>query len=253
MLEHEIMAAAGRKPILLMAHTVLGYPSLEESRKMIRTLAESGADILELQIPFSDPVADGPVICRANQMAILDGASVNACFDLIQEAAEVFHGPVIVMTYFNTAFCRGLDKFAETLSRLGVAGVIVPDLPPEEGSHYLESLRFHSVAPIFTLSPTSSSERMAKIDTAGAGFLYCVARRGVTGAATSFSSDVSSYLLRCRQACSLPLAAGFGVSSRSDVEFLEGRVEIAVIGTELIRRMESGGPEAAGRFLLSLG
>lgn len=251
MLDTEIRTRLKTKPILIMAHTVLGYPSLDGSREMIEILANAGADILELQIPFSDPVADGPVICRANEKAILRGASVAACMGLIEEAVESFQGPVIVMAYYNTVYCHGVGRFAETLAGYGVSGVLVPDLPPEEGSLHLESLRLNGLAPILTLTPLTAAHRMDRMSSLGRGFLYCVARRGVTGAATRFSSDVSSYLKRCRQACTLPLAAGFGVSSREDVAFLEGRVEIAVIGTELIRRMEAGGYEAAGRFLLS--
>lgn len=252
MLEQKIRARSKVKPVLLMAHTVLGYPCLDKSLEMIKVLDGAGADILELQIPFSDPVADGPVICRANEEAILRGASISGCLDLIQEAAEVVKGPVIVMAYYNTVYCHGVARFAETLARYGAAGVLVPDLPPEEGACHLESLRSNGLAPILTLSPGTPMNRMERMSTLGGGFIYCVARRGVTGQATRFGPDVSSYLLRCRQASTLPLAAGFGVSSRKDVEFLQGRVEIAVIGTELMRRMEAGGPGAAGDFLVSL-
>lgn len=252
MLEQQIRARSKVKPILLMAHTVLGYPSLNGSREMIETLTEAGADILELQIPFSDPVADGPVICHANEKAILRGASVSACLGLVKEAAELFQGPVIVMTYYNTVYCHGVERFVDTLAQSGVAGVLVPDLPPEEGVHHFEALRSSGLAPILTLTPNTPTDRMARMDTLGGGFLYCVARRGVTGAATRFTPGVSSYLLRCRQASTLPLAAGFGVSSRNDLAFLEGRVEIAVIGSELIRRMEAGGSGAVGEFLLSV-
>ncbi len=252
MLEQEIRARSKVKPILLMAHTVLGYPSLDGSRKMIKALNGAGADMLELQIPFSDPVADGPVICRANEEAIQNGASVSACLGLVQKASEIFRGPVIVMAYYNTVYCQGVERFAEILAQGGAAGVLVPDLPPEEGERHFHSLRSNDLASILTLTPTTATSRMERMNSLGDGFLYCVARRGVTGAVTRFTPDVSSYLLRCRQASTLPLAAGFGVSSRKDVEFLEGRVEIPVIGTELIRRMEAGGPEAAIEFLVSL-
>ncbi|MCF8063207.1 MAG: tryptophan synthase subunit alpha [Deltaproteobacteria bacterium] len=252
MLEREIEARSRKKRILLMAHAVLGYPGPAPCLEVIGRLARGEADLLELQIPCPDPVADGPVIRRANEQAILAGASPAACLGLVREAAQRFPGRIVVMTYYSTVCGWGVNRFAESAARCGAAGVIVPDLPPEDGAPLLEALRGNGLAPILILTRTDPARRIDRMSTLGGGFLYCVTRAGVTGAATRFDSDVAAPLLRCRRASTLPLAAGFGVSSRADVAFLEGRVQIAAIGTELIRRLERGGLEAVEAFLLSL-
>jgi len=131
-------------------------------------------------------------------------------------------------------------------------GAIVPDLPPEEGKDYLEAMKDHDLAPIFIFSPTTSDGRMKYLASFGKGFIYCVARKGVTGADTAFSNPLEAYLSRCRTATDLPLALGFGVRQKSDVDFLKGKVDIAVIGTQTIRLMEEKGVAAIGPFIRSL-
>ena len=131
-------------------------------------------------------------------------------------------------------------------------GAIIPDLPPEEGRDYLSAMQGHHLSPILIFSPTTSDTRMKYLASFARGFIYCVARKGVTGADTTFSSDLASYLGRCRKACSLPLAVGFGVKERRDIDFLKGKADIAVIGTQTIRIMEQGGISAVGDFIRSL-
>lgn len=252
MLERKIRDRLKRKRILLMTHTVLGYPSLEASVRVMETLAKSGADVLELQIPFSDPVADGPWIVRANEQAIRNGATVAACLELAVTAARSFSLPVVVMTYYNLVYRYGAERFARVLSSMGVEGLLIPDLPPEEGERTLRTVKDHGLSPVLTLSPTTPVERMGRIGRLGRGLVYCVARRGVTGTPTQFALETASYLTRCRQATDLPLAVGFGVSGSEDAAFLEGKAEIAVVGTELLKRMERGGLEELGAFVKSL-
>jgi tryptophan synthase alpha chain len=241
-----------QKDILLMTHIVLGYPSFEASRRMVETMVTAGVDLMELQIPFSEPIADGPVILRANQEALSRGATVRECMQLGAEVSRSFDIPFLFMTYYNICFKYGVDRFAGDSARAGLKGIILPDLPPEEGREYLEAMTRHDMAPIFIYAPTTSVERMRTIASCGKGFIYCVARKGVTGAQTSFSEELGSYMSRCRSATSLPLALGFGVKDRADVDFLKGKADIAVIGTQTLRVIEEQGIEAVGDFIAGL-
>lgn len=252
MLELRIRGRLEKKAVLLMAHTVLGYPSCGKSLQIMKTLVEAGADILELQIPFTDPVADGPLILRANERAMENGASVAACVDLAVQAGRNFPVPVVVMTYYNVVYRFGVYDLVKTLEDGGVSGILVPDIPPEEAQCLFDACGTYGLAPVLTVSPTTPQKRLREIASDGRGFLYCVARRGVTGGVTDFSSGLSDYISECRKATDLPLAVGFGVAHPADVEFLLGKAEIAVVGTELIRRFESGGLEELSGFVGSL-
>jgi tryptophan synthase alpha chain len=247
-----IRTQLAEKEILLMTHIVLGYPSFDASLKIIETMVESGVDLMELQIPFSEPTADGPVIAHANQKALEDGVTVEACLDFASTAVRNFDIPFLVMTYFNVPFKFGLKRFVSVLGDTGLQGAIIPDIPPEEGREYLEFMQQQNLAPILIYSPTTSPERMQYIDSFAAGFIYCVARKGVTGQDTHFSNDLESYLNQCRQSTHLPLALGFGLKAKSDIDFLKGKADIAVIGSQTIRVMEDKGIEAVGGFIRRL-
>ncbi len=241
-----------KKDILLMTHIVLGYPSLEDSFRIVETMVGAGVDLMELQIPFSEPIADGPVIVRANQRALERGATVEACLNLAERVVREFDIPFLIMTYYNILFSYGVHDFIYAMAKGGLQGAIVSDLPPEEGHDYLEAMQIHDLAPILIFSPATSDKRMKYLDSFGRGFIYCVARKGVTGADTNFSTGLSSYLVRCRKASRLPLALGFGIKGRADVDFLRGKADIAVIGTETIRRVEEMGVASVGDFIRSL-
>jgi len=248
-LESYIRKRLEKKDILLMTHTVLGYPSLDDSFRIIEIMVEAGVDLMELQIPFSDPMADGPVIVRANQAALKTGLSVEGCLDVAEQAVRSFDIPFLLMTYFNIPFCYGVDAFVASMAERGVQGSIIPDLPVEEGHDYLKAMQRHKLSPILMFSPTTSEARMKLISGLGRGLIYCVARKGVTGADTAFSHDVSLYLGRCRKATNLPLAVGFGIKDRADVEFLKGKADIAVIGSRTIRRVEEKGIASVSEFV----
>ena len=240
------------KDILLMTHIVMGYPSLEDSFRIVETMVDSGVDLIELQIPFSEPIADGPVIVRANQRALERGATVEACLNLAERVVREFDIPFLIMTYYNILFCYGVNDFISAMARKGLQGAIIPDLPPEEGHNYLEAMQTHDLAPILIFSPATSDKRMKYLDSFGRGFIYCVARKGVTGADTSFSTGLDSYLVRCRKASCLPIALGFGIKGRADVGFLRGLADIAVIGTETIRLVEEQGIASVRGFIRGL-
>jgi tryptophan synthase alpha chain len=235
-----------------MTHLVLGYPSFEVNREVIRQMVENGVDLIEMQIPFSEPMADGPMILKANQESIVKGAKVGQCLEFAREMTTEFHIPFLFMTYYNILYKYGLEEFINRAYDINIQGFIVPDLPPEEGGEYLEQLKSRNMAPIQIFAPTSTKERMQELTQNGAGFIYCVARRGVTGRKTDFDQDFNEYIKRCRSATSLPLAVGFGIRSKDDIDFLTGKADIAVIGTETIRLVDEMGADAVGPFIAGL-
>jgi tryptophan synthase alpha chain len=252
MLENTLREALNKKKILLMTHLVLGYPSFEINREVIRQMVENGVDLIELQIPFSEPVADGPMILKANQESIAKGVKLEQCLGFAAEITAEFHIPFLFMTYYNILYKYGLEEFIDRAYNINIQGFIIPDLPPEEGNEYIEQMKSRHMAPVNIFAPTSTKERMQLLAQNGAGFIYCVARRGVTGKKTDFDHDFDEYIARCRSATDLPLAVGFGIRSREDVDFLTGKADIAVIGTETIRLVNEKGAEAVGPFIAGL-
>jgi tryptophan synthase alpha chain len=252
MLEGYIKKVRNSKDILLMTHIVIGYPSLETSYKLVESMVNAGSDLIELQIPFSEPIADGPVILKANHLSLANGITVAECLDFAERVALDFHIPFLIMSYYNILFRYGVEKFACEMARREIKGSIVPDLPPEEGSVYIKSLKDNELSPIFIFSPTTGLERMKYISSYASGFIYCVARKGVTGRSTEFSLELARYLKRCREAVNLPLALGFGVKDKNDIDFLRGKADIAVIGTQTIIVADERGVNAAGDFIRSL-
>ncbi len=251
-LESDIRKALQEKKILLMTHLVLGYPSLEMNRKVIRRMVENGVNLIELQIPFSEPVADGPTIVKANQEAVSTGITVQECLDFAEEITSEHNIPFLFMTYYNIIFKYGEEEFFKKAESIGIKGFIIPDLPPEEGENFIALARKYDVAPVLIYAPTSTDERMRELDGYAEGFIYCVARRGVTGTKTTFDEEITSYLARCRAATRLPVAVGFGIRDANDVEYLSGKADIAVIGTETIRLVEEKGVDAVGPFIAGL-
>lgn len=251
-LEQRIREASAHKDILLMTHLVLGYPSFDSNRAVIEQMVSAGVDVIELQIPFSEPMADGPVIMKANQEALANGVKVAQCLDFAAEAAGRYGIPFLFMTYYNILFKYGLAPFCRKAQAAGIQGLIVPDLPPEEDNGYFALARGLDLAPIQIFAPTSTRERMQYLAGFGAGFVYCVARKGVTGKQSSFDKEFDAYMARCRQATDLPLAVGFGISRREDVASLTGKADIAVIGTATIRLIEEKGEQAVGDFIRGL-
>ena len=252
MLESYLRSRMKEKDILLMTHLVLGYPSFEDSFKIIESMVEAGVDLMELQIPFSEPIADGPVILRANQRALESGATVKESLDLAKRVAETFNIPFLIMTYYNILFKYGTERFVAEMADRQLRGAIIPDLPPEEGDVYLNAMEKHELSPVLIFSPATSIERMKYLSTFARGFVYCVARKGVTGQDTSFSDELETYLSRCRKATDLPLAVGFGVKEKEDIDFLKGQADIAVIGTQTLRIVEEEVVDAVGSFIRSL-
>lgn len=252
LLSNALQQAKQRRKILLMTHIVVGFPSLEQSLALVETMVRAGVDLMELQIPFSEPIADGPVILQANQVALKNGTTVDQCFEFAREVTRRFEIPFLFMSYYNVLYRRGLARFIGDAREAGVQGAIVPDLPPEEGADYISGMKQAGLAPIFIFSPRTPDQRLAELGRAGEGFVYVVARKGVTGSPTEFSADLEQYLARCRRATALPLAVGFGLKSRADIDFLTGKADIAVVGTQSLRLLEERGVNAVGDFLADL-
>lgn len=252
MLEQAIRSALEKKDLLLMTHIVLGYPNFDESARVVEKMVEAGVDLMELQIPFSEPMADGSVILKANAEALKAGATVEKSFEVAEKLAAEFDIPFLFMTYYNILFCQGVSAFVERCKSIGMQGCIVPDLPPAEGQEYLDAMQTAGLAPIHIFTPNTPEPRMRFLSDNSAGFIYSVARKGVTGKDTAFSDDLADYLAQCRSCTNLPLAVGFGVKSREDIDFLRGKADIAVVGSETIRVLEREGIEGVQPFIREL-
>lgn len=233
--------ASTEKKILLMTHLVVGYPSLEANRAMLRIMEANDVDLVELQMPFSEPVADGPTFVRANQEALKQGIRVDDYFDFVKEAGQISSFPRLFMGYYNTVFRQGADRFCERLAGAGAAGYILPDLPFEEYDDLPEASQRHGLESIMLMTPTNTPQRLQELGQRASGFVYAVARKGVTGKATSFEDDLYGFLEQCRNATDVPLALGFGLRQGEDLRGLHGRVEIGIVGSALLTAWEEGG------------
>ena len=251
-LEHAIRNKLKQKDLLLMTHIVLGYPSFDDSLRVVEDMVKAGVDLMELQIPFSEPMADGPVILKANAEALKAGATVEKSLQIAERIVSEFDIPFLFMTYYNILHSYGVSDFVSHCGSIGIQGCIIPDLPPAEGQEYLESMQAAKLAPVHIFTPNTPDERMRFLNDNSAGFIYSVARKGVTGKETAFSDDLADYLARCRANTSLPLAVGFGVKSREDIDFLRGKADIAVVGSETIRIVEDQGVTAVKGFIEEL-
>lgn len=254
MLEEKIRKQLSAKKILLMTHLVLGYPSFKENFKAIEAMSKAGVVLVEMQIPFSEPTADGPVISRANYLSLKNGTKVVDCFCFAQETCKLFPQiSFLFMTYYNIIFNYGEKNFASKAKELGIKGFIIPDLPPEEAGGWLSECKKQEMANIFIFTPTHTVKRLGEISEMAGGFVYCVGRRGVTGEKTKFDATVLKQIETYRKATNLPLALGFGIQEKSDIMFLTGKIDIAVIGSHLLKIQETKGTEGIESFLNNLG
>ena len=220
----------------LMTHIVVGYPSLAESRKLVLAMAEGGADFIELQIPFSDPVADGPVLMRANQVALANGATVAQALELMANLSSQAKIPLLFMTYFNIAHHYGVAKFCQAAANAGASGLLVPDMPLDEepNEQFIKAAEENGLTAIRLLSP-ASNERRIKLNAAIAkDFIYFVSRKGITGAQAELDPELRDHLKRVKKFSDLPLAVGFGISSPAHVAALKGWAEIVVVGSAAV-------------------
>lgn len=252
MLDHYIKEKLREQDILLMTHAVAGFPSLEANWRMLECMQEAGVDLVELQLPFSEPIADGPLFVQANQSALQQGLHWDEYFDFLKKASDRFSFPLLFMGYYNSVFCMGNQNFCERLQQAGAHGYIIADLPPEQAAELDGQARGLGLDPIHLMTPTNSDARLHEIAANAAGFVYCVARKGVTGSKTTLDQATLDYIARCRAATPLPLALGFGIKSAADVRLLTGKADIAIVGTACLEAWQQGGAEGYTEFLYSL-
>jgi tryptophan synthase alpha chain len=222
----------------IVAYITAGDPSLEATLKFVLALAEAGADVIELGVPFSDPLADGPTIQRASERALRAGTSLAGVLELVQRIRKSSQIPLVIFSYYNPVLQMGLEKFAAAAALAGADGVLITDLTPEESGEYREILARHKLDTVFLAAPTSDAERLAKIASVSSGFLYIISRTGVTGARNSLPDDLPALLRRVCGATSLPLAVGFGISLPGHVSMLGGLADAAVVGSALVSEIE---------------
>ena len=222
----------------VIAYITAGDPSLDATLKFVLALAEAGADVIELGVPFSDPVADGPTIQRASERALKSGTTLARVMDLVRRIRQSSQVPLVLFSYYNPILQMGLDKFAAAAASAGADGVLATDLTPEESADYRRAMATHHLDTIFLGAPTSTDERLAKIADASSGFLYLISRTGVTGAKDALPDDLPALLRRARAVTQLPLAVGFGISLPGHVSVLGGLADAAVVGSALVSEIE---------------
>jgi len=234
----------------IVAYITAGDPTLNATRGFVLALAEAGADVVELGVPFSDPLADGPTIQRASERALKSGTTLAGVLALVRQIRESSQVPLVLFSYFNPILQMGLEKFAAAAAEAGADGVLVTDLTPEESADYRRILQAHHLDTIFLAAPTSTDERLVKIAACTSGFLYLISRTGVTGAKDALPDDLPALLRRARRFTQLPIAVGFGISLPGHVSVLGGLADAAVVGSALVSEIEKAtSPEAAAAAL----
>jgi tryptophan synthase alpha chain len=218
----------------IMTHIVAGYPSFEDNMSLMEIMASAGVSFIEIQIPFSDPIADGPAILAANQKSLDQGTTVEDCFALAAEAIGRF------MSYYNILFRHGVDRFVKRCAETGIKGLIVPDIPMEEdGGAYYEACRKHGVAPIMVISPTTGEKRISMMKRYASWFIYCTSRVGITGQADRLSKKLKAYVGSVKKTTDLPVAVGFGIDSPGRAAEVAAYSDIIVIGSRILRIIDS--------------
>lgn len=212
-----------------------GDPTIPESKKIILALAENGADIIEIGIPFSDPLADGPIIQAAVSRSLGAGMSVSKALALVGDVRAKTEVPIVLFTYLNPVLKYGLSTFAAAAASAGADGVLVLDLPPEESAEYKKTMDSAGLKTIYLIAPTSTEERIKKIARCSSGFVYCVSRTGVTGLTKSRYDELGALVKRIKRHTPLPVAVGFGVSDRSDREAIARVADAVVVGSAIVR------------------
>lgn len=241
----------------IVAYITAGDPSLAATLKFVQALAEAGADVIELGVPFSDPLADGPTIQRASERALKSGATLHGILELVRQirasegaAAEV---PLVLFSYYNPVFQMGLETFAAAAASAGADGVLITDLTPEESADYRRVLAAHHLDTIFLAAPTSDDDRLQKISAVSSGFLYLISRTGVTGAKDALPDDLPALLRRARTFTQLPIAVGFGISLPGHVSVLGGLADAAVVGSALVSQVEKATAQKSDEWRVASG
>ena len=240
----ETLKARGRTG--LVAYIAAGDPTRAQTVPLLHTLAESGADIIELGVPFSDPMADGPVIQRAAERGIRNGVGLRDCLQIVSEFRKTDQKtPIVLMGYANPIEHLGVETFVATAAAAGVDGVIVVDYPPEECQAFASALKQRNMDPIFLLAPTSTDARIQEVARSGGGFLYYVSLKGITGAGHLDTDAVAARLPQIQAHTRLPIAVGFGIRDGASAKAVAQFADAVVVGSRLVEEIEKAGSAAA--------
>ena len=239
----ESLGREGRKGFI--PYITAGDPSLESTEQVILELERSGADIIELGVPFSDPMADGPVIQRASERALANHVSVRDCLELVRRVRRQSEIPTVLFSYLNPLLSIGLERLGDELRNAGVDGVLATDLVPEEADEFRTAMRASGIDLIFLVAPTSTDERIKLVTEASSGFVYAVSRTGVTGVQQSLSEAAANLVQRVRRFTDLPVAVGFGVSTPEQVAEVWQHADAAVVGSRIVAEIEANAGDPA--------
>jgi tryptophan synthase alpha chain len=233
----------------LVTYVTAGDPSLDATANILRTLDRAGADVLEVGVPFSDPLADGPVIQRATERALAAGATLGGVLDMVAGVRDGIDAPIVIFSYANPILRLGLDTFTSRARQAGVDGVLTLDVPPEEAAEWRQRFATAGIDTIFLLSPTTADDRIRRAAMLGSGFLYGISRLGVTGAREHVADSAAELAARVRAATDLPLALGFGVSRPEHVRTIGEVADAAVVGSALVNVIaeHGGSPDLLGQ------
>ena len=229
----------------LIPYITAGDPSLEATEKIVLAAAAAGADAIELGVPFSDPVADGPTIQRASERALRGGTTLPGVLELVGRLRARTAVPLVLFGYFNPILQMGLERFGTAAAAAGADGVLVTDMTPEESDEYRAAMRARGLDTIFLAAPTSTDARLERIAACSSGFLYLVSRMGVTGAREALPEELPALARRARRFTKLPIAVGFGISLPEHVSVLGGIADAAVVGSALVAEIEKAGSSDA--------
>ena len=249
------MSLSFQKRPALVAYVTCGDPNLATTRAIVLAAIEAGADIIELGVPFSDPVADGPVIQRASERALHHGTSLEQVLRVGKEVRSKSQAGLIIFSYLNPILRMGLTKFSAALEDAGMDGALVTDLPVEEAGDYLHEMRKRRLHTVFLAAPTSPDDRLKQIAKASTGFVYAVSRTGVTGAQKQLPPDARELVRRLRLYTELPIAVGFGISSAEQCAAVGEFADAAVVGSAIVETVERNPgkePEAVAQFVRQL-
>ena len=248
-------ALAGERRAALMPYYTLGYPDRDTCLDVVRAIASTGADLIELGIPFSDPLADGPTIQYSTQVALQSGTNVASCLEMVAELrGSGVQQPFLLMGYYNPVLAYGVQYFVEAASRAGADGFIIPDLPYEEAGDLEAACRAQGLALVYLLAPTSTQERIEQVASRTSGFLYLVSLTGVTGARSSLPEDLESFIRKVRAHTQCPLAVGFGISNLRQARSVAAIADGVIVGSALIEavRKSDQPASAAANFTRAL-
>ena len=234
-----------------MPYLCAGDPTPELTAKLLFTLEEAGADLIELGVPFSDPIADGPTIQRASERALTHGISLQQILEMVKSLRKKTEIPIALMSYYNPIFRMGEEAFCKAAQDAGVDGVIVPDLPPEEAQQLLEVAPRYNLATVFLVAPTSPPERMQLIASVSTGFVYCVSLTGVTGARAILSDEVAPMIAELRKHTDKPISVGFGVSTPEQATQVAQIADGVIVGSAIVNVIEEN-MEDEGKMLAAV-